>query len=82
MHIDEFIDQYSQAEVEKVVRNDPIQRFHDKLQTQAISMDYAVNAIEAISVRSPQRGSSPMSKSMAMNTGRRIQRRQMSASKS
>ena len=27
MHIDEFIDQYSEAEVEKIGRKDPIQRF-------------------------------------------------------
>lgn len=53
MHIDDFIEQYTQGESDRIVRKDPIQRFHDKLQVQGISIDYAVSAVESVSVKSP-----------------------------
>ena len=54
MHIDDFIEQYTQQEVEKIERrSDVITRFDQKLTMQKIAQDQSVYAIEEVPVGSP-----------------------------
>ena len=53
MHIDQFIEQYTQGEVEKIERKDVIGKFTKKLAVQSISANVAKDAKEKSPVRSP-----------------------------
>ena len=61
MHIDEFIYQYTDTEVEKIQRSNPLDRFQNKLAVQNISANKATGARETSPIRerqrSPKRGS-------------------------
>ena len=59
MHIDDFIDQYTDQEVEKIERRNVVDRFTDKLSIQKISSAQASNAYEQLEISSPQRPRSP-----------------------
>ena len=53
MSIDEFLDQYTPVELEKLGRNDPLKRFSEKVAIQKTIVDAGVRE------QSPVRGSSP-----------------------
>ena len=53
MHIDDFIEQYTEQEVEKIERRDVVTRYGNKLQLQKISSEISTNALEASPVNSP-----------------------------
>ena len=59
MHIDQFIEQYTQGEVEKVERKDPLARFVNKLTIQNIAHNLADRAVIRSPERSPERSGSP-----------------------
>ena len=60
MHIDDFIEQYTPTEIEKIERRgDVIGRFGNKLTMQKISSVQSIRAVETSPIRSPQRPRSP-----------------------
>tara|TARA_B110000285_G_C15087070_1_gene596821 strand:+ start:1523 stop:1756 length:234 start_codon:yes stop_codon:yes gene_type:complete len=59
MHIEEFINQYTSAEVERIERKDVMSRFSNKIAIQNISAHQSVYARESSPIRSPQRPKSP-----------------------
>lgn len=59
MHIDDFIEQYTPLELEKIERHDVTARFQNKLQIQKITSDQAQGFVETSPIRSPQRPKSP-----------------------
>lgn len=59
MHINDFIEQYSMTEADKIERRDVISRFQNKLSIQKITSEQAIETFETSPVRSPQRVRSP-----------------------
>ena len=59
MHIDDFINQYTPQEVDRIERKDVISRFDQKLTMQKITSEQSINAYEGKPVGSPQRPRSP-----------------------
>ena len=59
MHINDFIEQYSATELEKIERRDVISRFQNKLAIQKITTDQAIETFETSPISSPQRQRSP-----------------------
>jgi len=59
MHIEEFIHLYTAGEVDRIERKDIVQRFHNKVALQTISVNKAVAARETSPIRSPVRARSP-----------------------
>lgn len=59
MHIDEFIDQYTESEIQKVERNNVINRFHNKISMQKIAVEQSANDVELSPIRQPHRPISP-----------------------
>ena len=53
MHIDNFIDQYTQGEVDKIERKDVMSKFKRKLAVQSISANVAQDARESSPIKSP-----------------------------
>ena len=53
MHIDNFIDQYTQGEVDKIERKDVMSKFKRKLAVQSISANVAQGAREISPIKSP-----------------------------
>ena len=53
MHIDNFIDQYTQGEVDKIERKDVMGKFTRKLAVQSISANVAQDARESSPIKSP-----------------------------
>ena len=53
MHIEDFINQYTSAEVERIERKDVISRFSNKIAIQNISAHQSVYARETSPIRSP-----------------------------
>lgn len=53
MHIEDFINQYTAAEVERIERKDVISRFSNKIAIQNISAHQSVYARETSPIRSP-----------------------------
>ena len=51
MSVDEFLDQYTPAELEKLSRNDPLKRFSEKVAVQKTIVGH--QAMEKSPVRSP-----------------------------
>ena len=46
MHVREFIDQYTQGELDKIERKNVIKRFLNKIQTQRVATRQAVHSVE------------------------------------
>ena len=63
MHIDEFVQQYTPLEVEKVERKDVVGRFQNKAQLQRIA-NMSQTAYESSPIRGSQRAGSPDRKPM------------------
>ena len=57
LSIDEFLDQYTPVELEKLERKDPLKRFSEKVAIQKTIVNQGVR--ETSPVRSPERGSPP-----------------------
>ena len=53
MHIDEFVEQFTDSELEKIDRRNVLDRFTDKVNVQNIVAHKADNAVERSPVRSP-----------------------------
>ena len=71
MGIEEFINQYTPEEVEKVQRKDVFAKFQNKMKVQYISANQSIAARETSPIRSPQRvrGPSPDYSSAARKHG-------------
>ena len=59
MNINEFIDQYTPTELEKIDRNSVFDRFQNKQAVQNISQSQSQFTVETSPIRSPQRAKSP-----------------------
>ena len=60
LSIDEFLDQYTPIELEKLQRNDPLKRFSEKVAIQKTIVNMGVREGSPVGRGgSPQRGSSP-----------------------
>ena len=59
LSIDEFLDQYTPVELQKLERKDPIRRFNEKVAVQKTLVNRAVRETSPID-HSPPRGGSPM----------------------
>ena len=61
LSIDEFLDQYTPVELEKLERKDPLRRFSEKVAIQKTIVNAGVR--ESSPVRPPGRGASPIGRS-------------------
>ena len=59
LSIDEFLDQYTPVELEKLQRNDPLKRFSEKVAIQKTIVSQGVRESSPIRGNSPQRSQSP-----------------------
>ena len=59
LSIDEFLDQYTPVELQKLERKDPIRRFNEKIAVQKTLVNRAVRESSPVDL-SPQRSGSPM----------------------
>merc|ERR1712147_615349 len=55
LSIDEFLDQYTPVELEKLERKDPVKRFSQKVVVQKTLVDHEVNEGSPIRTASPKR---------------------------
>ena len=60
LSIDEFLDQYTPVELEKLERKDPLRRFSEKVAIQKTIVNAGVRESSPVRQNSPGRGSSPM----------------------
>ena len=56
LSVDEFLDQYTPAELEKLERKDPMRRMHDRIALQKTIQGRQVDSPDASPTRSPTRG--------------------------
>lgn len=57
MSIDEFLDQYTPAELEKMERKDPLKKFSEKVAVQKTLLDKGLRESSPIRGSSPSKGS-------------------------
>jgi hypothetical protein len=61
LSIDEFLDQYTPAELEKMERKDPLKKFSEKVAVQKTIVGKELRESSPLRGSSPMRGSSPSS---------------------
>lgn len=74
MPIGDFLDTYTQQELETIRKKNPLTRFHSKLAIQKFASENAEHAAERSPVRSPQRAKnlSPNRKSLEFTSTREL----------
>lgn len=69
MHIEDFITQYTETEIDKINRRDVLTRFQNKAAVQGIAVSQATYEKETSPIRSPQRANDSPGRSRRDKSG-------------